>query len=162
MLPCSAHSIIGSTERIEMSTAVTVKRDDLKPGEVLCEYCTAKCCHYFALPIESPTELKDYEYIRWYMLHGETTIFCEDDDWYLMVHNRCDHLQGDNRCGIYETRPQICRDYSTKDCEYDDDWVYDRYWETPEQMAEYTEAVLPRKKGQSIRSPKPPLLPVVG
>lgn len=145
-----------------MSTAVTVKREDLKSGEVLCEYCTAKCCHYFALPIETPTVLKDYEYVRWYMLHGETTIFCEDDDWYLMVYNTCDHLRPDNRCGIYETRPQICRDYSTKDCEYDDDWVYDRYWETPEQMAEYSEAVLPRKKGRSIRSPKPPLLPVVG
>ena len=28
-------------------------------------------------------------------------------------------------------------------------------------MAEYAEAVLPKKKGQSIRSPKPPLLPVL-
>ena len=25
---------------------------------------------------------------------------------------RCPHLQPDNRCGIYQTRPQICRDYA--------------------------------------------------
>ncbi|MEK6248711.1 MAG: YkgJ family cysteine cluster protein, partial [Planctomycetales bacterium] len=61
-----------------------------------------------------------------------------------------------------ETRPQICRDYTTKDCEYEDEWTYDRYWETPEQMDDYMEAVLPRKKGQSIRSRKPPLFPVIG
>lgn len=136
-------------------------REQLKPNEVLCEYCTGKCCRYFAMPIETPEDFKDYEYIRWYMLHGETTIFCEDDDWYLMVHNKCDHLLDDNRCGIYETRPRICRDYTTKDCEYEDDWTYDRYWETPEQMNEYAEAVTPRKKGASIRSSKPSLLPVI-
>ena len=148
-----------------MATApanVKPSRDQLKPDEVLCDYCTGKCCRYFAMPIETPEDFKDYEYIRWYMLHGETTIFCEDDDWYLMVHNRCDHLMDDNRCSIYETRPQICREYTTDDCEYEDEWTYDRYWETPEQMAEYAEAVTPRKKGKSIRSPEPPLLPVIG
>ncbi|NIP86943.1 MAG: YkgJ family cysteine cluster protein [Planctomycetales bacterium] len=137
-------------------------RKQLKPGEVLCEYCTGKCCRYFALPIETPEERKDFEYLRWYMLHGDTTIFCEDDDWYLMVHNRCDHLLPDNRCGIYDTRPAICREYTTDDCEYEDEWTYDRYWETPEQMAEYAEAVASRKKGASLRSPQPPLLPVIG
>ena len=77
------------------------------------------------------------------------------------MHTECKHLQSDNRCGIYDTRPQICRDYSTDNCEYEDDWVYDQYLETAEQVAEYAEAVLPRKKGQSIRSPKPPLLPLL-
>ncbi|MFP6694508.1 MAG: YkgJ family cysteine cluster protein [Pirellulales bacterium] len=146
-----------------MSTvAFKPNREDIDPRQVLCDHCTAKCCRYFALPLETPDTLKDFEYIRWYMLHGETTIFCEDDDWYLMVHNKCDHLQPDQRCGIYETRPQICRDYSTNECEYEDDWTYDRYWETPEQIGEYAEAILPTDNGQSIRSPKPPLLPVVG
>jgi len=28
-----------------------------------------------------------------------------------LVFYRCRHLQDDNRCGIYETRPQFCRDY---------------------------------------------------
>ena len=96
------------------------------------------------------------------MVHGETTIFCEDEDWYLMVHNKCDHLLEDNRCGIYETRPKICRDYTTDECEYEDDWTYEQYWETPEQMQDYMDAVLPKKRGQSFRSQQPPLLPVLG
>jgi len=32
-----------------------VKRDQLKPGEVLCSYCTALCCRYFSVPIDTPT-----------------------------------------------------------------------------------------------------------
>lgn len=94
------------------------------------------------------------------MLHERATVFKEDDDWYLLVHTTCRHLRDDYRCGIYETRPQICREYSTKDCEYEDDWTYDFYLERPEQVAEYMEAVLPPKNG-SIRSARPPLMPIL-
>ena len=146
-----------------MSTALgleKIRRKNLPEGNVLCEYCTAKCCRYFALPIETPETFEDYEFIRWFLLHDRATVFKEDDDWYLLVHTECEHLQPDNRCGIYDTRPQICRDYSTKDCEYEDDWTYDFYLETADQVAEYTEAVI-RTKHRSIRSAKPPLLPVI-
>jgi Fe-S-cluster containining protein len=137
------------------------RREDLKPGEVLCQYCTAKCCRYFALEIDKPDTQHDFEIIRWYMLHGDVAVFTEDGTWYLLVYNVCRHLQEDQRCGIYATRPQICRDYTTDNCEYDESWVYDRYLETPEQVVEYAEAVLPRKRGASFRSAKPPLLPVI-
>jgi uncharacterized protein len=146
-----------------MATALPAskpRRKDVPEGKVLCEYCTAKCCLYFAMPIEAPEELTDFEYIRWYLLHERATVFKEDDDWYLLVHTTCRHLQDVNRCGIYDTRPQICREYSTKDCEYEDDWTYDFYLERPEQVAEYEEALL-QEKGKSIRSPKPPLLPII-
>jgi Fe-S-cluster containining protein len=82
-------------------------------------------------------------------------VFLEDGDWYLLVHNRCKHLDDNNRCLKYETRPRVCRDYSTKRCEYEDDWVYDHYFEAPEQVEEYAEAVLGPRKGRGIRSPKP-------
>ncbi|MAR08611.1 MAG: zinc/iron-chelating domain-containing protein [Blastopirellula sp.] len=141
-------------------TQTKPQREDLQPGEVLCEYCTAKCCRYFALPIETPTKRKDFEFIRWYLLHGQASVFTEDDDWYLLVHTKCKHLQDDHLCGIYDTRPQICRDYTTDNCEYEDDWTYDRYFETAEQVWEYAEATL-QKKGENIRSRKPPLLPVL-
>jgi Fe-S-cluster containining protein len=138
-----------------------IRRDQLKPGEVLCDHCTAKCCKYFALPMEKPTTRKDYDYLRWFLLHQQASAFVEDGTWYLIVHTPCKHLQPDNRCGIYETRPEICREYTTDGCEYDDDWVYEQYFETAEQVAEYTEAVLPRKRGESLRSAKPRLLPVL-
>jgi uncharacterized protein len=133
------------------------RRQDLKPGECLCDYCVAKCCRYFALPIDKPDTRAEYDTVRWFLLHEHTSIFIEEGDWYLIVHTRCRHLQPNNLCGIYETRPEICQEYSTDNCEYEDDWTYDQYFESPEQMAEYAEAILPPKKGRGIRSPKPGL-----
>jgi Fe-S-cluster containining protein len=130
-------------------------RDELKSGVLLCEHCTGKCCRYFALPIETPETRKDFEFVRWYLLHERACVFTEDDTWYLLVQTACRYLQPDNRCSGYESRPQVCRDYSTKNCEYEDDWVYERYFETPEQVEEYAEAVLPPRRGRSIRGPKP-------
>ena len=138
-----------------------IRREDLKPGERLCDHCTAKCCKYFALPIDTPDCREDMDYLRWYVLHGDTCIFTEDDTWYLLVFQTCDHLLPDNRCGIYFTRPQICRDYSTDNCEFEDKYVYDRYFETPDQVAEYTDALWPSDEPDSFRSPRPPLLPIL-
>lgn len=144
-----------------LATMPQKSRNNLKPGEVLCDFCTAKCCRYFALPIDAPTSKKDFDFIRWYLLHDRAAVFTEDESWYILVHTDCKHLQEDNRCGIYETRPQICRDYTTENCEYEEDWTYERYFETPEQVEEYSEAVLQKSNGQGIRSRKPPLLPVI-
>jgi Fe-S-cluster containining protein len=137
-------------------------REQLPAGASLCEHCTAKCCQYFALPIDTPTTRKDFEFIRWFLLHERAAIFTEDDDWYLLVYARCKNLQPDNRCANYEMRPQVCRDYATENCEYEDEWTYERYFETPEQVEEYAEAVLPKKPGEGIRSPRPAIAPVHG
>ncbi len=144
------------------SPRIKPRRQDLEPGEMLCEYCTAKCCRYFALPIETPETTEDFAFIRWYLFHGQASVFTEDGDWYLLVHTVCKHLQEDNRCGAYETRPQICRDYTTDDCEYEDEWTYDRYFEISEQVEEYSDAIFSGRNGESIRSRKPALLPIVG
>ncbi len=131
-----------------------VQRKDLKPGEVLCEYCTAKCCRYFAFPIDAPKNRKDFDHLRWYMIHGRVAIFVDEGTWYLMVYADCKHLQPDQMCGIYEDRPQICRDYSTENCEYEGEGVYDKFFETPEQLWEYAQAVL-RPREQRYFSPEP-------
>lgn len=129
-------------------------REELAPGEVLCGHCPAKCCRYFALPIDTPTEWTDFEYIRWFLFHDRAAVFIEEGEWYLLVYTRCKHLGDDNLCQSYDTRPQICRDYSTHNCEYEDSWVYDHYFETSEQVEQYAEAVLGPRPGQGLRSPK--------
>lgn len=136
-------------------------REELKAGECLCTYCPAKCCRYFALPIDTPTEMEDFEFIRWFLLHERATVFIENGEWYLLVYSKCKHLRDDNLCGIYEIRPQVCRDYTTDKCEYEDDWVYDHYFETAEQIQEYAEAVLLPKRNGSLRSPKPDALRIL-
>ncbi len=137
-----------------------IRREDLPAGENLCEYCTAKCCRYFALPIDPPETFEELEYLRWFLLHDRASVFKEDDDWYLLVHTTCEHLRDDNRCGIYATRPKICQDYSFNNCEYEEDSVYDLYLETADQVWEYTEAVW-QPNARCARSRKPELLPVL-
>ncbi|MEZ6060541.1 MAG: YkgJ family cysteine cluster protein [Planctomycetaceae bacterium] len=136
-----------------------MKREELPKGEVLCAYCTGKCCRYFALPIETPEDWDDFDHIRWYMMHGPVSIFVDDGSWYLMVHAACQHLQPDNFCGAYETRPRICRSYTTDDCEYESDAAHEQLFETPEQIWEYACAVMPPRPR---RRPQDPVsLPVV-
>ena len=162
---------------INPAAAKRLRRSQIPAGESLCEHCSAKCCRYFALPIDAPKKRKDFDYIRWYLLHDRASVFVEDQNWYLLVHTTCKHLQDDHRCGIYETRPQICRDYTTDECEFDDDWCYEQYFETAEQIDEYAEALLgppasasnhsqrdllQEKTGrETLRSRRPSLLPVL-
>ena len=111
------------------------------------------------MAIDKPETFGDFEYFRWYLLHGQATIFTEEDAWYLLVHTDCKHLQSDNRCGIYQTRPNVCRNYTTEQCEYDDDYTFDRYFETAEQIGEYANARF--SNPYTFRSPKPTSLPIV-
>lgn len=141
-----------------MSVEVRTKprREDLQSGQSLCDFCIAKCCRYFALPLDTPKRRKDFDTLRWFLLHEKTSIFVEKRTWYLQVHTECRELLSDHRCGIYETRPQICRAHSTVNCEYEDEWVYDLFFEAPEQLEEYLEARFP-VRGGDIRSPRPGL-----
>ena len=80
-----------------MATALAtpkLRRKEVPKDKCLCEYCTAKCCRYFALPIEAPEDLADFEFIRWFLLHDRATVFKEDDDWYLLVHTDVPALAG--------------------------------------------------------------------
>ena len=137
-------------------------RSQVPPGESLCDYCTAKCCRYFALPIDKPTTDRDFDFARWYLVHESASLFTEGDTWYLLVHTTCKHLRSDNRCGIYETRPQICRDYHTDECEYDESWTYDRYFEVADQLVEYREALAGFRASTPVRKAKPQALSVIG
>ena len=130
-------------------------RSQLKDGENLCDYCTAKCCKYFALTIDTPRSARDFDFIRWYLLHESASVFVENETWYLLVHTTCKHLQDDHRCGIYETRPQICRSYTTDECEFDESYTYDRYFETAEQIDEFANALY--NQPETFRSPRPSL-----
>ena len=137
------------------------KREEVAKGDCLCNHCTAKCCRYFALPIDKPEDHEGFDYIYWFMLHDRATVFVEDDTWYLLVHTVCRHLQPNNLCGIYETRPQICRDYTTDNCEYEDSWVYDAYFEHPEQVREYVDALYSQPGKRNFRSAKPNPFPIL-
>jgi Fe-S-cluster containining protein len=85
-----------------------------------CEKCDAKCCKHIALEIDKPESKEDFEDIRWYVAHKNVNIFVEDGDWYIEFLTPCEHLNKDNKCEVYETRPKICKDYSEEECVFGD------------------------------------------
>ncbi|MCH8808050.1 MAG: YkgJ family cysteine cluster protein [Planctomycetes bacterium] len=116
------------------------------PG-TLCEHCTGLCCRYIALPIDEPETRGDFDDMRWYLLHEAISIFVEDGDWYINMQTTCRHLQPDNRCGIYATRPKICRDYSAENCDYHSgDYGWDHHFQVPEHLDEYARVFLRGKR----------------
>jgi len=92
-----------------------------KPMSQICRECGARCCRYLATEIDRPTCKRDYDYIRWYLLHGNVHVFADHDgDWYLEMESRCEHLGPDGTCTNYDNRPRICRRYGADDqtCEF--------------------------------------------
>ena len=63
--------------------------------------------------------MDDFDHLLWQVSHKNLHIYKDSDGWYLLFLNECQHLQSDGRCGIYETRPKICRDHTNDFCEYD-------------------------------------------
>jgi len=81
--------------------------------------CTAcgLCCSYVAIEIDSPASVKQATQLLWYVYHEGVSLYDNDDEWMVQFDTTCIHLQPDYRCGIYETRPHICREFSEQDCE---------------------------------------------
>jgi uncharacterized protein len=123
-----------------------VCRENLPAGTCLCDHCTGKCCRYFTVPLDPPTTWDDFDAIRWYLAHGDNLVYVEKSAWYIVVMSKCKYLTGDNRCQIYLSRPKVCKNYTTDECEYDSDWAFEKVFETPEQLWEYAEAVLPPRR----------------
>ncbi len=61
----------------------------------------------------------DFEHLLWQVLHEGVEAYKDSDGWYLLIHTRCSHLQKNGSCGIYDSRPAICREYENDWCEYD-------------------------------------------
>lgn len=134
------------------------RREDAPKDRILCEFCSAKCCQYVALPLDKPKTWEDFDNIRWYLAHQDVTVFVDEGTWYIMMHRACRHLQADNRCGIYHDRMQICREYHTDSCEFDEDYLYEKVFENDQQIWDYAEAVLGPGK---VRERSGPVLSVV-
>ena len=85
-----------------------------------CSFCPGtRCCQYITQKIDTPRAKHDFDHLLWQVAHDHVEVYKDSDGWYLMFFSPCAKLLPDGRCGIYETRPKICRDYSNDYCEYD-------------------------------------------
>jgi len=85
-----------------------------------CGSCVALCCRYLALEVDRPTTPRDFDDLRWFMLHERVQIFTEGRKWFVQVFNPCTALGPDNLCTIYDRRPAICREYDNDWCDKDE------------------------------------------
>ena len=85
-----------------------------------CELCQpSRCCSYFTQQIDTPRSMGDFDVLLWQLAHRNVQAYQDEDGWFLLVNTPCQHLLAQGGCGIYETRPQICRNHSNDYCEYD-------------------------------------------
>lgn len=108
-----------------------------------CISCQGKCCKHVALEIDTPTCKRDYDNIRWYLMHENIYVFKDEDgSWTLEFLTKCKNLNEDFMCSIYQKRPKLCREYPGKDlrCEYiGDDLPYEKLFTCPEDLEQYLE-----------------------
>jgi Fe-S-cluster containining protein len=111
-----------------------------------CAGCSM-CCRYIAMEIDRPEEKKDVEQIRWFLLHKDVWIFIDHDhSWNIQFNTPCEKLDG-HLCSIYEKRPQICRDYSTDNCEkYGNGDSFKILWKHEGEFSEWLKDNDPYKK----------------
>ena len=85
-----------------------------------CGFCTqTKCCTYVTQQIDTPRSKDDFETLLWQVSHKKVSAYKDEDGWFLLFDSSCEHLQPGGRCGIYENRPEVCREHSNDYCEYD-------------------------------------------
>lgn len=98
---------------------IPIKAEEMTP-ETKCSFCVgSKCCTYFTEQLETPRSKHDFDHMLWQVSHENTQIYKDEDGWFLLVNNKCTHLQSDGACGIYDSRPEVCREYDNDYCEYD-------------------------------------------
>ena len=85
-----------------------------------CGFCTnSTCCTYVTQGIDAPRSKHDFEHLLWQVSHENVKVYKDADGWCLLFETTCRHLLPDGKCGIYEDRPEICREYSNDYCEFD-------------------------------------------
>ena len=88
-----------------------------KQSDHPCFGCVA-CCTYVAIEIDTPTTMKEYDYIVWYLYHQGVSIFVDwDGNWYIKFETRCEHLTPVGLCDSYSSRPIICKEFEWRECE---------------------------------------------
>ncbi len=105
-----------------------------------CSRCTQSiCCNSINQKIPAPRSKEDFDFLMWQISHENINVFKDSDGWFLHVNTRCVHLLPNGACGIYETRPWVCREYKNDFCEFDEsiEQGSELFFSTPEQLEKY-------------------------
>lgn len=100
-------------------TTLNVSIEGMTP-ENKCSFCKGSlCCGYITQEIDTPRSMRDFDHLLWQTAHENVQIYKDEDGWFLLINNKCRHLLPGGGCGIYETRPVVCREHDNDYCEFD-------------------------------------------
>ena len=120
-----------------------------------CGTCVALCCRYIAVEVDAPDVPKDFETLRWFLLHQHTQLFIEGRTWYLMMFTRCRELTDQNMCGIHPQRPSICREYTPNWCDRDEAEARTKMthiFRTPEELDAWSARWVKRYEAKKLKA----------
>lgn len=84
---------------------------------VVCPPC-ARCCKHVAVGVDAPTTVTRVSTLLWFVYHDGVSLYqSQEGDWFLNVPASCENLRPDGLCGVYESRPLLCREYDVAGCE---------------------------------------------
>jgi Fe-S-cluster containining protein len=85
-----------------------------------CDGCSAACCTTLVFPQSVPQQISNLDYFQFCLGFPGIELGISDGGWSLIVKTRCQLLNEDNRCAIYESaeRPLICKYYDAWKCDY--------------------------------------------
>ncbi len=107
---------------------------------------------YFSTEIDEPESLADFDDILWMLAHRDVEVYTHDRRWYIMVRNECRFYDARRGCVIYESRPRICREHRRDDCEFGENYDFERHFRSYEELERFVRNTFARKRAARSRS----------
>lgn len=130
------------------------KNEEKMTESEICVKCSG-CCRYVSVDIEKPKTKEQIDTYVYYILHRNVQIYIDNDKkWNILFITPCSELLPNGMCNIYETRPQICRDYSATACSRTGK-DHTHLFKTPDALLAYLEEEKQKKKKKTTSIAKP-------
>lgn len=113
-----------------------MKKQKPRTAKEECHQCPATCCKNLAMIIGRPHTKAEIEDLKWQIRFNTVKVYIHNRKWHLWIKGTCMYLSKNNRCTVYETRPNKCREYNPPHCEAFGKF-YDIILSTPDELEDY-------------------------
>ena len=121
----------------EAAIGEAMEDDDETEEKPDCKNCGG-CCNHIAIELDKPKDIDEYTEIIWYLMHKNIMVGIDhEDDWYIEFKAEC-KARIDNKCAIYDSRPHICKEYESEECElHGEGSAWKHEWHSREDFLDY-------------------------
>jgi len=82
----------------------------------------------FGIQIPAPNTPDDFNDIRWYFYHKPAVVLIDNEnDWIVELPIKCEQLDENGKCKIYNKRPSVCQALKLKDCPANIDDIKEKF-----------------------------------